>query len=238
MDIRIAHSSPRTTATEVPDFPMARFDTGMVVYQEALINGQYLVANRSAMGRPKPALTMWKSLKGGVDFTHPLRTRQHAFQVEADGQLLVDRWEWVDAREVDAAKPGCRESVITLRHQQRPVLVEVHTRLDDSDFLVRWLAITNTGDRPVALAHVCPWSGEVWDETGLTWDHNEEDQLPLPVFSLGRYGRNEAGEEGGFAWMRLPEGGYSFESMHGRSGCRSIQPVRWQRRSPRSPSSF
>jgi len=161
MDIHITHSAPRATSLEVPDFPLVRFDTGLVVYQEALINGQYLVANTSAMGRPKPREWVWQALSGGQAASRPLRTRQHAFQIEADGQLLVDRWQWVEAREVEAGRSGCRELVVVLRHAQRPVTVEVHTRLDDTPFIVRWLVIVNTGERPMALAQVFPWSGQV-----------------------------------------------------------------------------
>ncbi|MHB0859443.1 MAG: hypothetical protein ACYC5M_17980, partial [Anaerolineae bacterium] len=54
MEIQITHSAPRATSTEVPPFPMVRFDAGLVVYQEVLLDGQFLVANTSAMGRPKP----------------------------------------------------------------------------------------------------------------------------------------------------------------------------------------
>jgi hypothetical protein len=116
MDISITHSAPAATAVSVPCFPLVRFDTGLAVYQEALINGQLLVANTSAMGRPKPREWVWGTLHGGADQTRPLRTRQHAFQLEVDGQLLADRWEWVDGGETASSRPHCREAVVTLRH--------------------------------------------------------------------------------------------------------------------------
>ena len=156
VNIRITHKAPAATSLEVPDFPLVDFDTGMVVYQEALINGQYLVANGSAMGRPKPREWIWQQLSGGATSTRPLRTRQHAFQLEVDGQLLVDRWEWVDARQEDSGRPDCRESVVVLRHSRRPVTVEVHTRIDDTPLLTRRLTITNTGDRHAAVAEGRP----------------------------------------------------------------------------------
>ena len=103
MDVSVVHSCPPTTKLDVPDFPIVRFDTGMVVYQEALINGQYLIAHTSAMGRPKPRELIWQAQRGGATGTRPLRTRQHAFQIEVGGQLLVDGWEWVGAEEVETA---------------------------------------------------------------------------------------------------------------------------------------
>jgi alpha-galactosidase len=218
MDISITHSALAATAASVPDFPLIRFDTGLVVYQEALINGQLLVANTSAMGRPKPREWVWGALHGGADQTRPLRTRQHAFQLEVDGQLLVDRWEWVDASEITSPKPDCRESVVTLRHTQRPLQVEVHTRLDDTPFLVRWLVITNTGDRPAALAQVYPWAGQVWDVVGSPWNSTELRDVDSPPFSVGAFTDTTAGNEGAFDWRHVPDGLYGFESMNGRSG--------------------
>ena len=218
MDIHVTRSAPAATSLQVPEFPMIRFDTALAVYQEALINGQYLVANCSATGRPKPREWIWQTLNGGAASTRPLRTRQHAFQFEVDGQLLVDRWEWVDAREIAPGRRGCRELIVALRHTQRPVAVEVHTRLDDTPFITRWLVITNTGERSSALAQVCPWSGQVWDVVGHPWVTADLYALPTSPFSLGRFTDTTPGAEGSFDWIPLPDGLYGFEALHGRSG--------------------
>lgn len=218
MDIQITHTAPAATSLEAPDFPVVRFDSGSVVYQEALVNGQYLLVNGSAWGRPKPREWLWKAFRGGAAATRPLRTRQHSFQLEIDGQLLVDRWQWVDGREVDPGRAGCREAVVTLSHTQRPVTVAIHTRLDDTAFLTRWLVITNTGDRPAAISRLCPWSGQLWDPIGSGWATMELARHPGPLFSLGRFTDSTPGMEGSFDWMAVPDGAYSFESMHGRSG--------------------
>ena len=219
MDIRVVHTAPPATSLEVPDFPMVRFDTDMVVYQEALVNGQYLVTNTSAMGRPKPREWVWQALNGGAASVRPLRTRQHAFEIEVEGQLLVDRWEGVGAQEPDADRKGCRELVVTLRHMQRPVDVEVHTLLDDTPFITRWLVITNRSDRHVPVSRVFPWSGQVWEPVGRGW-HTIDELVSLPhaVFSLGRFVETDAGAEGAFDWRALPRGRYGFETLHGRSG--------------------
>ena len=84
MDIRITHVEPRATALIVPEFPHVRFDTGLAVYEEALIDGQYLLGNVSAIGRPALGEWLWKDLSGKQEATRPLRTRQHAFQIETD----------------------------------------------------------------------------------------------------------------------------------------------------------
>ncbi len=145
----------------LPDFAVVRFDTDWVVYQEAPINGQDLVANTSASGQPEWREGVWTALRGGAGVPRPSLTRRHAFPLEAHGQLPVGRWAWVKAYEADPPRPGCRESVVVLRHTQRPVQVQVHTLLDDTPFITRWLVIHHHCERPVALAQVFPWAGEL-----------------------------------------------------------------------------
>ncbi len=218
MDIQFGTSAPRATALQVEDFPMVRFDSGLLTYQEALLDGQYLVVNTSAMGRPRSRDGIWLSYRGGAWASRPQRLRQTAFYLEADGQLLNDHWEWCSAEEVAAARAGCREAVVTLRHSLRPLEVRVHTLLDGTQFLTRWLEITNLGNVPCALAQVFPWSGQVWEPIGHPWHSASPDALGRSPFSLGRFTQSEAGNEGTFAWQELPPGVSGFESMHGRSG--------------------
>ncbi|MHB0859631.1 MAG: alpha-galactosidase, partial [Anaerolineae bacterium] len=181
-------------------------------------DGQFLVANTSAMGRPKPREWLFQALHGGQASDRPLRSRQHAFQLEVDGQLLVDRWSWLDAQEVPDAKPGCRACQVRLRHTQRPLEVTVHTRLDGTPFLTRWLTLTNTGDRPLPVSQVSPWSAQVWDATGNTWNASDLTRLGKSAFTLGRFTSSSALVEGSFDWMEVPQGTYGYETLHGRSG--------------------
>lgn len=214
MNIYISHSVPPATVAKIPDFPLVRFDTGLVVYEEALINGQYLGANWSAMGRPKSREQIWRELSGGAASTRPLRRRQHAFQLQIDGQSLADRWQWIDGREETSDHSGCRQCVVTLRHMLRPITVKVHTRLDDTSFLVRWLEIINTGDRAAAVAEVHPWSGMIWAIGDV---RNVPPHVSGP-FTLGRFKSTNALVEGGFDWESLPDSALCLETLHGRSG--------------------
>lgn len=218
MDVLVTQNSPAATAVAAPAFPLIRFDTGMAVYQEALVNGRYSVVNGSAVGRPRSREWVWKELQGDSTSVRPLRTRQHAFHLEVDGQLLADRWAWAGAREVDATDTGHRESVVSLRHVQRPVAVDLHTRLDETPFLVRRLAITNLGERPAALSQVFPWSCQVWEAGASPWNNAPISTLGRSPFTLGRFTETTPGAEGSFGWMPLPNGTYGFETLHGRSG--------------------
>ena len=81
-----------------------------------------------------------------------------AFWVEIDGQLLASDWEWGGFEKVSAS-PEALHTVVTLRHAVRPVTVRVHTKLDGTAVIARWLEVTNTGKHPAALAVACSWSG-------------------------------------------------------------------------------
>ncbi len=219
MEIFVTHAAPLATSLEVPEFPLVRFDTGMAVYQEALINGQYLAVNSSVMGRPKLREWIWKEFSANPAGPRPQPTRQHAFQLEVDGQLLADRWEWVGAHEVATERPTCREQVVVLRHTQRQISVEVHTSVDDTPFLRRWLVVTNTGAASAAISRISPWSGQIWEAVGESWHPLERyDEHTTSPFSIGRYTDSTAGAEGAFDWAAVPYGRFGFESMNGRSG--------------------
>lgn len=212
MNILVSETGIRATAATIPDFPWVRFHTGLVDYEEALIEGQYLGVNWSAMGRPSSRERIWSAFSSGVASWRPCRAWQHAFYLEIDGQRLTDRWEWVGATE--ERTPDSRMLVVELRHSLRPLTVKVHTQLDGTAFFTRWLEIVNAGDRPAALAAVFPWSGMVWSVGDLG---NTPLQTERP-FTLGRFRNTEALYEGQFEWEALPDGGLHLENVRGRSG--------------------
>lgn len=210
--ILVSQHGTQATAERIPDFPWIRFHTGRVAYEEALIQGQYLVVNWSAMGRPNERERIWSAFADGATSWRPLRSRQHAFFLEVDGQRLADRWEWVGSTE--EATTSSRRLTVELRHGLRPLGLKVDTEIDGTAFLVRWLEITNEGDRPVAISELCPWSGMLWSIGG---PRREPVQVEAP-FSLGRFRNTEALLEGQFDWEPLPHGGLHLENVHGRSG--------------------
>lgn len=208
----VTHTGVAPTADEFPDYPLVRFDGGMSSYQEALVDGRYLTAHLSAMGRPKPRWWIWSDMHGGAASTRPLRRREAAFRLQIDSQDLHDGWEWLGS-ELDGP-----EHRVRLRHVERSVEVLLTTTTDGTPLLARTLVVTNTGDRPAAISEADTWSGLVWS-TGVTpWNDVELTTLPDGPFSIGRMTDTTAGTEGSFAWSPLPSGTTSFESLRGRSG--------------------
>ena len=130
-----------------------------------------------------------------------------AFWVELDGQLLRSHWEWGGCKQHRDDKG--LEAVVELRHTVRPVVVRVHTLLDGTPVLTRWLEITNTSDQPAALSAAFPWSGVL-----QTASHDIDDaQSP---YSVGYFIDSHWGNEGDFDWRPLPYAGYRIDGRYRR----------------------
>jgi alpha-galactosidase len=134
-----------------------------------------------------------------------------AFGLEMDGQSLIWDWEWQGLEEV--AEEGLRHVVIGLRHAVRPVSVKVHTKLDGTAILTRWLEVTNTGAQPAALSAVASWSG-VLQKTNRWRSHLGDGGGAL--YSIGYFANSHWGNEGDFQWFDLPEAGYRVDGRYRR----------------------
>lgn len=134
------------------------YRSGLTVYEESLIKGRFV-------GRSWGGSGFLNFYEGRLDPAQHFAPQ--AFWLEVDGQLLSSEWEWVDADAPVGAGTGAGASpvptdthtVVTLRHRIRPITVKVHTVLDGTSILTRWLEITNTDDKPAAIAAAYTWSG-------------------------------------------------------------------------------
>lgn len=183
--------------------PILSYRTGWVVYEESLTNGHLV-------GRG------WNGA-GYVNFydgrLNPAEHRMpESFRLEMDGQSLLSDWKWGGCDK--QTSPGGRtHATVTLVHALRPVTVKVHTSLDGTAVLTRWLEITNTAKQPAALAAVCSWSG-VLQKTDRWRSHLGETRQPL--YSLGYMDGSHWGEEGSFQWHDMPTAGYRVDGRYGR----------------------
>jgi alpha-galactosidase len=142
-----------------------------------------------------------------------------AFDVEIDGQSLQGGWEWVAAHLHEDERPGLQHAVIHLRSTHRPIELEVHTVVDGTGMIVRWLEIMNMRDEPAALSRVAPWCGLLWRGDGYTRpSHPQYVGAERPAFVLGRCMSEEWGQEGAFRWMPLLPDTLRVEHIKGTSG--------------------
>jgi hypothetical protein len=137
--------------------PAARYVSGTTVCEESLDNGRWLDLYWSAAGQVQR-----ENVTAKLSGLNPSRYPLEGFQLEMDGQLLHNRWEYVGANRHPGLRAGTSEAVIELRHAVRPVNLKIVTRVDGSPVLARRLEIANTGKSPAALSRVASWSGRMW----------------------------------------------------------------------------
>jgi len=207
----------------------ARYVSGPIVYDEAFQAGRLVTRYWNPNGQVWPEMH-YDRLTWGPD------EPADSFQLAINGRNLAGGFEWVSAtREPDPSRWRARRGpdgvalpvvhgVIRLAHREAGVDVAVHTRLDGSPFVIRWLEITNRNGQPVAITAVAPFSG-------LLWAHRYEEQLPPEknsAFELAYNHHFEWGWEGDFWFESLPEGRKAVDGgKKGRSGWG--RPAFWAR---------
>lgn len=157
-----------TTTYRTAPTPGACYVSGRTVYDEALVNGTLAGRYWSPHGQIWPEMHLPIA---GLD------APPAAFRLAVEGVELSGGWQWLGAAD-EADQSGLRDdgrlahqSVITLAHATAPIDVRVCTRLDGSEFLVRWLEIRNRGAMAIALTTVCPMAGQLWS-------HRYDEHLP------------------------------------------------------------
>jgi alpha-galactosidase len=81
--------------------------------------------------------------------------------------------------------------------------------------MIRWLEVTNTGNRPTAISAVSPWSGMVWHHR---YTEHTLASAPTP-FEVAYNHHFDWGEEGDLWWEALNDGVKRVDGGHrGRSG--------------------
>ena len=182
--------------------PTVSYRSRLAVYEESLTRGRFV-------GRGWNAAGFISFYDGRIDPL--LDPTPQAFWLEMDGHLLGSHWVW-DGVERPPIPEG-QAVAVALRHTVRPVAVKVHTRLDGTAVLTRWLEVTNAGSEPAALSAAFPWSGL------LQRTHRWRSHLGgtgRPLYSIGYFEHARWGTEGAFRWFDLPAAGYRIDGRYHR----------------------
>lgn len=188
---------------EVP-VPQVCYRSGLTNYNETLTDGRWVGRYWNSAG------FLERESFADQIFNVPQVPFQ-AFELELDGQSLHFGWKFLGFIE---AEPD-RHFIVELESEIRPVRLRIHTRLDGTPVLTRWLEVINLSDRSATLSKLAPWSGLLTRTTGwkeLMPAGNEE------LFTLGSFTEHLWGTEGNFQMVPLPPGRYGIESLEGRSG--------------------
>ena len=180
-------------------YPTITYRTALCAYQESLVRGQLVGRGWNGSGYTNPEPERFDPA------THPA---PQAFWVELDGQLLRSHWDWGDFTE--SKDENGLTATVELRHTVRPVVIRVHTRLDGTPILTRWLEIVNDSDRPAALSAAFPWSGVLQTSA---YDIDAEES----PYSVGYFIDTHWGNEGDFDWRALPYAGYRIDGRYKRN---------------------
>ena len=178
-----SNDAPHTemVVSQGPDHRV-RYMSGHTLCVEALRDGHWIVAFRSGDGRINMPSEVWSG---------------DAFALEIDHERLDSGWEWVSFEQPDATHHG----VVELRHPSRAIRLRLHTELDGTPVMTRWLEITNESSKPVAITAVSPWGGRL--SRGESWQ-------------LGYYRKDDHNEEGWFEWSALPRWHTTISSIKGQ----------------------
>lgn len=143
-----------------------RYISGATVYVEALQHGRWVGRYWSADGKIDPD-KYWAG-----DDAFKIRVKNRPTPPTVPGTSLDMGWRWVSSSESPGSHPGTREVVVELYSLIYPIDLKIHTLLDGTPVLTRWLEITNRSSEPIALTGLSPWSGRLWDQdAAITLGH-------------------------------------------------------------------
>ncbi|MCJ7737542.1 MAG: alpha-galactosidase, partial [Anaerolineae bacterium] len=189
--------------------PIVRYTSGTTLYEEGMVDSRWVGRYWSPIGRVEPNPVLGGEL---VDYS--------AFGLQIDGQSLHRGWQFVSFDEKEGERSGQRHAIVTLAHQVRPVKLRIHTILDGSPVLSRWLEIENTGTAPAALSSIMVWSGRIFP-CQMGDSYNSADSVFGYVsgdYSLGYFVDNKHSSEGHFQWHSLGRETVEVSEDSGKSG--------------------
>lgn len=151
----------------------------------------------------------WVERFWGANAQYPVNYERRediqAFRLSLDGHELPANWTLISQGEAKIARTGTVHYVVELLHADRPIRVRLHTELDGTPILKRWLEIINEGDESVSLTDVAIWPSWMQAQKHYGADENPPRQIKN-AFDLGYYTRGWHTWEGWFTWESLEPG--------------------------------
>ena len=172
-----------------------RYRSAAAIYVEDLVQGRWVGRYWCAEGKPADHSAFWNTE------AFELGIKDQPTPATVPGTRLSGGWKWVGLAKNPGAGAGSFHVAVGLKHGSLPMELRVHTLLDGTPVLVRWLEITNGSTRPLALVDCMPWCGRLWSAGG-------------PIV-LGHSLRWEVPWEGWFGWTELKDGPNVFRQDRG-----------------------
>jgi len=190
--------------------PVWCYRSGMTVYEEALIDGHLVSYGMNGAGYPQNVVE-------GTP-TRPTSLMSYAndvFDFEVNGVTAnhhLTEVSFVTSDETRENGTVYTHARLTLKPSHVDVNITVHTELDGTSVIVRYLTVENTGTGKLNISSIAPVSGRL-DEIA-SWQRYMEAPAAEKVFSLGYMDYAHWGHEGLFKWHDLDDGGTSVAGKY------------------------
>ena len=185
----------------------ARFSSGLTIYDEGMFEGRLTGRYWSTIGR----LRFEKDILPR-EFASE---RADAFEISIGGKPLSSGWKWEGTEQAPPERAGQKHAVVKLVHSSEPIALRVHTVVDGTPVLTRWIEITNTSQQYLPLSSLTVFSGRLWR---VWWQEQQFPKRIDPLFRAGYFRHENWGEEGDFGWETVGETGLTIKGRQGKSG--------------------
>ena len=179
---------------------------GNTVYEEVSHAGRYRAAGWNTAGFTLNVLDGINTRLNPSCYFAP-----QSFDIEVDGRTLTYHWEFESFESnTEVLENGTEvlHGVVTLKNTLLEVTACVHTILDGTSVMTRYITLTNHTDKSVNISGVSPMRGAM-DYVGATHEVLQSKDLS-DLYSLGYFESSRWGEEGLFSWHKLPVARYGF----------------------------
>lgn len=200
------------------------YRSGMTVYEEVYADGRYMAAGWNAAGYTLNVLESfptrfagYKKDAEGKDVLIDTFADAQAFALEADGVSLDGSFQYIGFHKekeiIENTDAAVLHGRVTLRSRVKPIEVVIHTVLDGTPVMTRWMEVKNLSDQSVNISAISPMCGGV--EVIDRWkSYMKGAPDPSKIYSLGYMDQSLWGHEGFFKWHDLPNAMYGFSSKY------------------------
>ncbi len=188
------------------DSPVFSYRSGLAVWEETFENGVLLSSGNNAAGYPLNVLSNFPSRLNPLHFHEP-----SAFNVDIDGVCIDRALKFIDFQSLKTE--NCIQAILTLESTLKPVRLNIHTILDGTQMMTRFIEIENLSDSPLNLSRLSLLAGglETMERAQFT-AKNDVTKL----YSAGYFDNDSWGREGEFGWHNLTPGIHCTNHRFGR----------------------
>lgn len=182
--------------------PVYGYRSGLTVYEERFVNDTLIPGGWNAAGYQLDLLASGNSFVDPTIFPWLEICDPSVFHIDLDGKSVDYMLEVKDFKTIDLEN-GSKESILTLTSKVVPAAeIEVHTLLDGTPVITRWLAIKNNSDKAMRLSKLSVFSGILKQNKRLPEFDSTID--PRDIYEVGYMEEDDKEREGQIFWKPLP----------------------------------